>query len=80
MVSGYFSGTETYCPSLAIFGGSDYSKGSCSGKYDFSTVVGFKPAQLRYFDGVSFCIKRNQELNYHTLSLLRSADQTMTCP
>jgi hypothetical protein len=80
MVSGYFSGTENYCPTFTIFGGPDYKKGTCPGKYDFSTIAGFKPAPLRYFDGVSFCIKRNQGLNYHTLSLLRSIDQAMACP
>ena len=80
MISGYFSGTEMYCPRWTIFGGADYTKGKCSDKYDFSTVVGFKPAPLKNFDGVSFCIKRNQGLNYHTLSLLRSTDKAMSCP
>lgn len=80
MVSGYFSGTDNYCPTFTIFGGPDYIKGTCSGKYDFTTVAGFQPARLRFFDGVSFCIRRNQGLNYHALSLLRSTDQAMNCP
>jgi hypothetical protein len=73
MITGTFSGTETYCPTSTFGKGDGYSRGKCSSKSKKTTHYGLAPVPLKLFDGNYFCVKRDPELNYHNLALLRTA-------
>ena len=68
LVTGMFSGTENYCPSLF---GKGYTKGKCSSKKK-GTKYGIEPKALKQFDGNYFCVKRDPQRNYHVLSKMRT--------
>ena len=88
MVNGTFSGTKTYCLSSQSnfyskpWIGDGFTMGSCSKKkkgYSGYTVYGIDPIKLNQFDSNYFCVKRDNTLNYHELSKLRSGRSIMSC-
>ena len=89
MVSGTFSGTKSYCltSSSAFYSkpwiGDGYTLGTCPNKKkkrESYTVYGIDPVKLNRFDSNYFCVKRNNELNYHELAKLRSGRTIVNCP
>ena len=72
MSTGMFSGTKTHCPDyFKPLWGAGYSLGTCRSKSKKITTNGVGPTVVKQFDGMYFCVKRNQEMNYHELVKLR---------
>ena len=82
MVTGMFSGTKTHCSSKnePDFGDGDgYKLGSCSDKRKKITTYGLKSSIVKKFDGMYFCVKRDQEMTYHEVVRFRSIKGDSEC-
>ena len=85
MITGTFSGTKTYCMSSRSYFfskpwiGDGFTLGTCSKKNKGYNVYGIGPEKLSQFDSNYFCVKRNNDLNYHELAKLRSSRSIVSC-
>jgi hypothetical protein len=59
--------------------GDGFTLGACSKKRKGNTVYGISPVKLNQFDRNYFCVKRNNDLNYHELAKLRSGRTIVNC-
>ena len=77
MVSGTFSGTKKFC--LTSTNSDGFFVGTCGRRSRGSSTAAITPVKLSQFDSNYFCVKRNNDLNYHELAKLRSGRTIVNC-